>query len=136
MAVLREVNWTLGLAVGLFGIASLAGAQEVGNDSPALKACLAKAENTAAIIACQTDELAVLDRTLNDAYKTALAGLPTDQRVKLLTAQRAWLDFRTRDCDVFYGKETGTIASIEAGACMLTHTMRRIDDLKSLAERP
>ena len=136
MAVLREVNWTLGLAVGLFGIASLAGAQEVGNDSPALKACHAKAENTAAIIACQTDELAVLDRTLNDAYKTALAGLPTDQRVKLRTAQRAWLDFRTRDCDVFYGKETGTIASIEAGACMLTHTMRRIDDLKSLAERP
>lgn len=132
--------WRLGgmaLSVwfGLAGSVIAAWSQETA-ESPALKACLAKAETTAAIVGCQNDEMAVLDRALNDIYKTALAGLPTDQKIKLRTAQRAWLDFRTRDCDVFYGKDTGTIASIEAGSCMLTHTMRRVDDLKAIAERP
>ena len=132
----RQSMVVWGLALCVVSIAPMVRAQNANGESPALKACLAKAETTASIIGCQNGEMAVLDRALNDVYKTALAGLPTDQKTKLRAAQRAWLDFRTRDCDVFYGKETGTIASIEAGACMLTHTMRRVDDLKSLAERP
>ena len=135
----KRTTWvclSVGLAMGFAMCGPQARAQEAGSESPALKACLAKAETTASVVGCQNDEMAVLDRALNDVYKTALAGLPTDQKMKLRAAQRAWLDFRTRDCDVFYGKETGTIASIEAGACMLTHTMRRVDDLKTLAERP
>ena len=133
--VWRQGLVALGFGLWFVGLTGVVAAQE-GTDSPALKACLAKAETTAAIVGCQNDEMAALDRALNEIYKTALAGLPTDQKIKLRTAQRAWLDFRTRDCDVFYGKETGTLASVEAGGCMLTHTARRVEDLKAIAERP
>lgn len=118
------------MMVGL-GLIAPVSAQDRSQDSPAFTACLAKAQTTVDIVTCQTEEMKVQDRALNAAYKKAMAALPADQQAKLRLAQRAWLDFRKLDCDVFYGKETGTIASLEAGGCMITHTKRRVADLEA-----
>ncbi len=111
-------------------------AQEAQPGSAAYNACMAKAQTTADMVACMNDEMALQDKTLNTIYQQALAALPVDQRQKLRAAQRVWLDFRQKDCDVFYGKETGTIASVEAGGCMIRQTVSRIGDLRLIAERP
>jgi uncharacterized protein YecT (DUF1311 family) len=40
-----------------------------------------------------------------------------------------WTTFRASDCDVFYGNETGTIATVQGGSCMIERTERRIEDM-------
>lgn len=111
-------------------------AQEAQPGSAAYTSCMAKALTTVDMVSCMNDEMALQDKALNMVYQQALAALPIDQRQKLRAAQRVWLDFRQKDCDVFYGKETGTIASIDAGGCMIRHTVSRIGDLRLIAERP
>jgi uncharacterized protein YecT (DUF1311 family) len=129
----------VGICLGLVFLTGfgLAQAQEAATKpeegSAAYKACLDKAQTTVDLVDCQTQEMKVQDRDLNAVYKKAMAALPADQQAKLRLAQRAWLDFRQRDCDVFYGRETGTIAAIEAGSCMVRHTARRVADLQDLA---
>lgn len=129
-------NCVLGV-VGLVGLGlwPLA-AQEAQPGSAAYNGCMAKAQTTADMVGCMDVEMALQDKALNMVYQQALAALPIDQRQKLRAAQRIWLDFRQKDCDVFYGKETGTIASVEAGGCMIRHTVSRIGDLRLIAERP
>lgn len=104
--------------------------------SPAYSACINRAQSTLDMVTCMNAEMDVQDKALNANYQSALAMFPPDQQTKLRKAQRIWLDFRKADCDVFYGKETGTMASIEAGQCMLQHTAKRAEELKRLAERP
>lgn len=133
MMVRRCVIGVVGLLT--LGVASLV-AQESQPGSAAYNACMAKAETTVAMVTCMNDEMASQDKALNTIYQQALAALPVDQRQKLRAAQRLWLDFRQKDCDVFYGKETGTIAAVEAGGCMIRHTVSRVGDLRLLAERP
>ena len=123
--------WVFGVMMGFIAPAF---AQERSDGSPAFAACLAKAQTTVDIVTCQTEEMKLQDRALNAAYKKAMAALPADQQAKLREAQRAWLTFRQLDCAVFYGKETGTMASIQAGGCMVTQTARRVADLEAFGE--
>ncbi|MCQ8242010.1 lysozyme inhibitor LprI family protein [Rhizosaccharibacter radicis] len=92
----------------------------------------AKAVSTMDIVQCQTGLLATADRTLNETYKKAIGSLPDDQGKKLQKAERLWIQFRDADCDVFYGKDTGTLSSVEAGRCMIDRSRQRDRDLKQL----
>jgi hypothetical protein len=65
-------------------------------------------------------------------YAKALAALPADQRVKLREAQRRWLAFRSSDCDVFFGTQTGTVAGVQNVGCMIDRTEKRIENLQDL----
>ncbi len=79
--------------------------------------------------ACQTAGLAEADARLNAAYRKAMDALPVDQQEKLRKSERLWITFRDADCGAFYGKDTGTMASIQGGACMLDRSEQRIQNL-------
>ena len=98
-------------------------------------ACLNKPDaSTQSMVECIDAEVRIQDGKLNAAYKTAMASLPKDQQEKLRASQRAWLEFRKLDCDVFYGEQTGTIARLESNQCFLRKTAERADELAAFSE--
>lgn len=103
-------------------------------DDASVAACRSKAESTIAIEDCQKAELAQVEARLKTAYGKAMAALPSDQKAKLLEAERRWVAFREADCDAYYGQQTGTIAGIEAGYCMIQHAKDRVRDLATFSE--
>ena len=46
-----------------------------------------------------------------------------------------WATFRQSDCQVYYGNETGTIATINGGDCVISRTNDRIKDLQAFMPR-
>src|SRR4051812_37394842 len=90
--------------------------------------------NTYEIVQCQIRELAKLNERLETAYRAALEASEAAQRDALAEAQALWLKFRAADCD-YYGKASGTIASVRGGYCMLDLTRTRAEELEE-AVRP
>jgi uncharacterized protein YecT (DUF1311 family) len=112
---------------------SAAGWEELLSKSYA--ACMDKPDSsTQSMVECIDAEVRVQDGKLNAAYKAAMTSLPKDQQDKLRAAQRAWLEYRKLDCDVFYGEQTGTIARIESNQCFLRKTAERADELAVFSE--
>ena len=125
----RILGCAAACAAGLWVATSAARADDASSE-----ACRSKAANTMAIEDCQRAELAQAEARLNTAYGRAMAALPADQKAKLLEAERRWVAFRAADCDAYYGQDTGTIAGIEAGDCMIQHAKDRIRDLATFYE--
>ncbi len=76
--------------------------------------------STAEIVACLAARAAAWDRRLNAAYETLLAQLAADGRGRdeaLRAAQRLWTGYRDANCR-FHGSGEGTIARVEAAACL------------------
>lgn len=94
-------------------------------------ACMAKAVSTYDMSVCQSAEVHRLDGRVAAVLAKVLAALPADRGAKLRASQRLWVTFRQRDCDVFYGNETGTIATINGGDCMISRAKDRIADLQA-----
>ena len=95
--------------------------------------CLASASgmSTAGMIECANAELRVQDGRLNNAYQGAILRLERPrQKVALQKAQRAWIAFRDADCAALYDEDWGSIARVQANACVLEHTRRRADELE------
>jgi uncharacterized protein YecT (DUF1311 family) len=92
--------------------------------------CMAKASSTSSMQACQAAGLKDANARLAVAYAKALGALPADQQAKLRDAQQRWSAFRSSDCRVFYGKQTGTLANIEGGGCMIERAEDRIKNLR------
>ncbi len=115
------------LIVGAF--AAPAHAADTAYDS-----CMNKAVSTRDMQECQKAALAAIDVRLNAAYRKAMAALPADQQEKLRTSERLWIGFREADCQTFYGKETGTMATIQGGACMMDRAEQRILNLAEFSQ--
>jgi uncharacterized protein YecT (DUF1311 family) len=95
--------------------------------------CLASASgmSTAGMIECANAELRVQDGRLNNAYQGAILRLERPrQKVALQKAQRAWIAFRDADCAALYDEDWGSMARVQANACVLEHTRRRADELE------
>ena len=92
-------------------------------------ACMNVAVTTVDMQACQTAGLADADARLNAAYRKAMDALPADQQEKLRKSERLWITFRDADCGAFAGKDTGTMASVQGGACMIDRSEQRIQNL-------
>jgi uncharacterized protein YecT (DUF1311 family) len=114
-------------AISVSGTAAFAAAAK--KPVSVYSACMSKAESTLDMQECQKAGLAVANARLATAYAATLARLPADQQAKLRKAQALWTTFRASDCDVFYGNETGTIATVQGGSCMIERTERRIEDM-------
>ena len=75
------------------------------------------------------------DKALNEAYKTAVTeatslwGSPD----KLRDAQRAWITYRDKACEVYNYPEGGSIQPLLINECMLKITKDRTDDLKTFS---
>jgi uncharacterized protein YecT (DUF1311 family) len=101
--------------------------------SPAYDRCLASPEgqSTIGMIQCAAAELKLQDARLNRAYQEAMTRLDQPrQRTALKKAQRAWIAYRDADCASVYDPDWGSLARIEANACVLDHTARRADALE------
>jgi len=115
-----------------FSFAASAGAARAGSAPKTIyDACMAKAVSTRDMSVCQSAEVHRLDGRVAAVLAKVLAALPADQGAKLRASQRLWVTFRQSDCEVFYGNETGTIATINGGDCMISRTKARIADLQA-----
>ena len=132
MIVGRPSAWGIGCVAATAALWATAPVARA--DDGSFTACRSKAESTIAIEDCQKAELAQVEAKLKAAYARALAALPPDQKAKLLEAERRWVAFRQADCEAYYGQQTGTIAGIEGGDCMIQHARDRTRDLATFSE--
>jgi uncharacterized protein YecT (DUF1311 family) len=99
-------------------------------------ACLDKAGGvTVAMIDCIAAEHKRQDEQLNQNYKRLMASLSAERREALLEAQRAWLRFRDANCRFYYDPDGGSLARIDANACLLKATADRAKELAQFADR-
>jgi uncharacterized protein YecT (DUF1311 family) len=85
---------------------------------------------------CLTAEWKMLDGQLNKSYRVLLAEL-VDGR-SLRSAQRAWLDFRDKECDYALSglEKGGSLYPYALHSCRIDLTVKRLKDIDGhLAEK-
>lgn len=91
----------------------------------------ANAQTTIELRQCTAQEYQAADRRLNQVYQQLTRKLKVSQRQRLVTAQRAWIQFRDQSCDYEQGVyEGGSFAPVARGQCMTQMTRKRIADLE------
>jgi uncharacterized protein YecT (DUF1311 family) len=85
---------------------------------------------TATMLACMSAETRRQDARLNQAYKAVMAQLSEVRQKELRDAQRAWLKFREANCRFYADPEGGTIATVNAGDCLMSATAARARELE------
>ena len=77
------------------------------------------------------DQIPRWDSRLNQGYKAAMAASESDGRkASLVKAERAWLAYRTENCN-WYGSQEGTIRQIAGAHRMLSMTRDRAIELET-----
>lgn len=121
----------IGLAAGLPGIAIAADAGRCEN-------LTAQQDRNA----CISEVLAEADAVLNRAYRQLSDRLDGNGRRNLVAAERAWIVFRDRECDLRTGydavnlENNGTLAPYLVGECKLDLTAGRTADLLAQVKCP
>jgi uncharacterized protein YecT (DUF1311 family) len=72
-------------------------------------------------------ELAMADQKLNDVFKKISGKLNSEEKTRLVKAQRAWLAFRDLDCKWAF--------SAEPLDCLIDRTTNRTNELETTAFR-
>jgi uncharacterized protein YecT (DUF1311 family) len=86
--------------------------------------------STPEMVDCLNAQTAQWDKRLNAGYKAALDAAQGKQREQLRAAQRLWIQYRDANC-TYYSMGEGSIARIEAAACMQRMTKARAEELSS-----
>ena len=86
--------------------------------------------STPEMVDCLNAQTAQWDKRLNAAYKAALDAALPKQREQLRAAQRLWIQYRDANC-TYYAMGEGSIARVEAAACMQRMTKARAEELSS-----
>jgi len=111
-----------------------AGAHETGL-SKQHAACMDKSgATTMDMIGCITAENQRQDAGLNKAYKALMAQLPPPRKAQLQHAQRAWIKYRDANCAFYDDPDGGTLARVNANACVMTATAERARELERLRQ--
>ena len=114
------------------GVPCVASANETGL-SKQYTACMDKAGGTTfGMIECISTETQRQNVQLNKAYKALMAELALPRKAQLLEAQRAWIKYRDANCAFYYDLDGGTLARVNANACMMTATADRARELERL----
>ena len=85
------------LAVAALAVGPATAAPAATGLSPTFTACRDKAQGAIEQAACLSSETTRQDQRLNQAYKQLQAKLSGAKKTKLVNAQRAWLQSRSRD---------------------------------------
>ncbi|HCR32061.1 MAG TPA: DUF1311 domain-containing protein [Stenotrophomonas sp.] len=85
------------LAVAALAIGTASAAPAATGLSPTFTACRDKAQGAIEQAACLSSETTRQDQRLNQAYRQLQAKLSGANKTKLVNAQRAWLQSRSRD---------------------------------------
>lgn len=119
----------------LFGVAMLVSALAYGDEtSQSHDKCLQKAISTVDIVTCISTEYERQDQRLNDNYQQLRSQLSSARQEQLLTAQRAWIQYKEANCDFYFDPEGGTLARVSANSCVLNETRERADELERLMQ--
>jgi uncharacterized protein YecT (DUF1311 family) len=86
--------------------------------------------STPEMVDCLNAQTAQWDKKLTAAYRQALNDATPAQKEKLREAERAWIKYRDADC-AYYAAGDGSIARVEAAACMQRMTKARAEELSS-----
>ena len=97
------------------------------------RSCMEKANTTLDMNGCIADAMKEWDRHLNRVYRDKLSSLSPSAQKSFRSAQRAWLDYRDKDC-LSRSKmaEGGSLAGIIYGECELKKTVQRIDEFDTM----
>jgi uncharacterized protein YecT (DUF1311 family) len=118
-----RVLFTIVTAAALTGAAASAFAGAQGNPGE----CTG---STPEMVDCLMAQHAHWDKELTVAYQRAMKDAVPAQKERLRDAERAWIKYRDANCD-YYAAGEGTIARIDAAACMLNMTQKRAEELKN-----
>jgi uncharacterized protein YecT (DUF1311 family) len=118
-----RIALTLVAAAALSGAAVSAWAGEQGEPSN----CTG---STPEMVDCLMAQHAHWDKELTIAYQQAMKDAPLAQKEKLRQAERAWIKYRDANC-AYYAAGEGSIARIDAAACLRDMTEKRALELKS-----
>lgn len=91
--------------------------------------------STPEIVDCLMAQRAHWDKELTIAYQEAMKNAQPAQKIKLRDAERAWIKYRDANCAYYLAGE-GTIARVNAAACLRDMTKRRTRDLKGDFDAP
>ncbi|MFA9204714.1 MAG: lysozyme inhibitor LprI family protein, partial [Flavobacteriales bacterium] len=58
-----------------------------------------------------------------------MADLSNDRKTKLRDVQRKWIAYRDANCQFYADPDGGSLARVEANACMLRMTAARAEEL-------
>ena len=81
------------------------------------------------MIACIGTEYQRQDRRLNQHYQQVMSSLSSVRKSQLRTVQRKWLTYRDANCQFYADPDGGSLARIEANACLLRMTAERAEEL-------
>jgi uncharacterized protein YecT (DUF1311 family) len=82
------------------------------------------------MVDCLNAQRAHWDKELTIAYQRAMKSTTPQARTLLRDAERAWIKYRDANC-AYYAAGEGTIASINAAACLRDMTQKRAQELSS-----
>ncbi len=88
------------------------------------------AGSTPEMVDCLMAQHAHWDKQLTIVYQEAMKNAPPQQRASLRDAERAWIKYRDANC-AYYAAGEGTIARINAAACLRDMTQKRAQELSS-----
>lgn len=86
--------------------------------------------STVEMVECLNAQRAHWDKELTITYQRLMKAAPPRQRTLLRDAERAWIKYRDANCAYYAGGE-GTIARINAAACLRDMTQKRAEELSS-----
>lgn len=89
---------------------------------------------TTSMIDCIGAELKLQDARLNKAYKEHGASLSAERKKQLVEVQRLWLKFRDANCAYYADPDGGTLARVNANACVLNMTAARARELEDFQQ--
>jgi uncharacterized protein YecT (DUF1311 family) len=86
--------------------------------------------STYEMVDCLNAQRAHWDKELTIAYQRAMKSATPQARTLLRDAERAWIKYRDANC-AYYAAGEGTIARINAAACLRDMTQKRAQELSS-----
>ena len=95
--------------------------------------CMDQSEGvTSRMIACIDTEYQRQDQRLNQHYQQVMSSLSSTQKSQLRTVQRKWLTYRDANCQFYADPDGGSLARVEANACLLRMTAKRAEELAQM----
>ncbi len=84
---------------------------------------------TTRMIECIGEEHQRKDQQLNQNYQHLMTGLSAERKTQLRNVQRKWMAYRDANCQFYADPDGGSLARVEANACMLRMTAARAEEL-------
>jgi uncharacterized protein YecT (DUF1311 family) len=117
--------------LAIAAMAVVASAAYAGDQGDPAQSCDGSMPEMAECLKAQT---AQWDKRMTIAYQQAMKDAAAPRREQLRAAQRLWIQYRDANC-LYYGMGDGTIARIDAGACMRSMTEARARELENIGHQ-